>query len=137
MEAEMPAAMSGTGWSIAAGISASTGRPAGGVADPSALLDRKAGRVPSADRMVAESALLPAIAAGLPVLDLRSCARWRADWPPPRACCGARWPAPCGGRSRGSSAAAGSRRRRRRRPGWRRRCGPPRRRRSRRASGRT
>jgi hypothetical protein len=49
-----------------------TARPARGVADPSALLDRKAeGRVPSADRMVAESALLPALAAGLPVLDLR------------------------------------------------------------------
>ena len=56
---------------IAAGISASSGRPAGSVADPSALLDRKPGRVPSAERMVAESALLPAIAAGLPVLDLR------------------------------------------------------------------
>ncbi|KTS46417.1 hypothetical protein SB2_17710, partial [Methylobacterium radiotolerans] len=47
---------------IAAGISASSGRPAGSVADPSALLDRKPGRVPSAERMVAESALLPAIA---------------------------------------------------------------------------
>ncbi|WP_331294602.1 hypothetical protein [Methylobacterium radiotolerans] len=56
---------------IAAGISASAGRPAGSVADPAALLDRKPARLPSADRMVAESALLPAIAAGLPVLDLR------------------------------------------------------------------
>ncbi|WP_419539962.1 hypothetical protein [Methylobacterium oryzae] len=56
---------------IAAGISASAGRPVGSVADPAALLDRKPARVPSADRMVAESALLPAIAAGLPVLDLR------------------------------------------------------------------
>jgi hypothetical protein len=42
--------------------------PARGIADPTALLDRK---VPSPDRMVAESALLPAIASGLPVLDLR------------------------------------------------------------------
>ncbi len=36
---------------------------------PAALLGN--GRVPSPDRMVAESALLPAIAAGLPLLDLR------------------------------------------------------------------
>lgn len=40
-----------------------------GVDDPAALLSQS--RVPSPDRMVAESALLPAIAAGLPVLDLR------------------------------------------------------------------
>ncbi|MHB2208793.1 hypothetical protein [Methylobacterium sp. CM6257] len=60
---------------IAAGITPSLGsvrqgpKPtARGAADPAALLDRK---VPSPDRMVAESALLPAIAAGLPVLDLR------------------------------------------------------------------
>ncbi|CAA2159324.1 hypothetical protein MBRA_04536 [Methylobacterium brachiatum] len=39
-----------------------------GAADPAALLDRK---LPSPDRMVAESAQLPAIAAGLPLLDLR------------------------------------------------------------------
>jgi hypothetical protein len=63
---------------IAAGIGPSTeaarpaaGRPARGAADPAALLDRRDGRVPSPERMVAESALLPAIAAGLPVLDLR------------------------------------------------------------------
>lgn len=59
---------------IAAGIapSAEPARPARSVADPTALLERKtASRVPSAERMVAESALLPAIAAGLPVLDLR------------------------------------------------------------------
>ena len=59
---------------IVAGIAASRepARLSRGVADPAALLDRKADRrVPSADRMVAESALLPAIAAGLPVLDLR------------------------------------------------------------------
>ncbi|MCJ2052731.1 hypothetical protein [Methylobacterium sp. J-070] len=48
------------------------GRTARGVSDPAALLDRKADqRVPNADRMVAESALLPAIAGGLPLLDLR------------------------------------------------------------------
>jgi hypothetical protein len=60
---------------IAAGIGASA-QPARqaprqatrGAADPAALLDRK---VPSPERMVAESALLPAIATGLPVLDLR------------------------------------------------------------------
>ncbi|SDN07586.1 hypothetical protein SAMN05216360_105290 [Methylobacterium phyllostachyos] len=57
--------------SIASDITPSA-RPARTVADPAALLDRKTdGRVPSADRLVAESALLPAIAAGLPVLDLR------------------------------------------------------------------
>lgn len=64
---------------IAAGISASPeparssrGHPARGLADPAALLDRPAtGRIPSADRLVAESALLPAIALGLPLLDLR------------------------------------------------------------------
>jgi hypothetical protein len=64
---------------IAAGIAVSPeparrneGRAARTVADPAALLDRKAeGRVPSPDRLVAESALLPGIAAGLPVLDLR------------------------------------------------------------------
>jgi len=56
---------------IASDITAAP-RPARSVADPSALLDRKAdGRLPSADRMVAESALLPALASGLPVLDLR------------------------------------------------------------------
>ncbi|WP_267358232.1 MULTISPECIES: hypothetical protein [unclassified Methylobacterium] len=56
---------------IASDISPSA-RPTRSVADPSALLDRKAdGRVPNPDRMVAESALLPAIAAGLPLLDLR------------------------------------------------------------------
>lgn len=49
-----------------------TVRPTRSVADPSALLDRKTdGRVPGPDRLVAESALLPAIAAGLPILDLR------------------------------------------------------------------
>jgi hypothetical protein len=58
---------------IAAGIGAAPARPAArhqapGAADPAALLDRT---VPSPDRMLAESALLPAIAAGLPVLDLR------------------------------------------------------------------
>jgi len=65
---------------IAAGIAPSSseparrsaGRPSRGAADPAALLDRKAeSRVPSPDRMLAESALLPAIATGLPVLDLR------------------------------------------------------------------
>jgi hypothetical protein len=64
---------------IAAGIAVSPeparrneGRAARSVADPAALLDRTAeGRVPSPDRLVAESALLPAIATGLPVLDLR------------------------------------------------------------------
>ncbi|MER2197407.1 hypothetical protein [Methylobacterium brachiatum] len=57
---------------IAAGIAASaeSRRAAAprGAADPAALLDRK---LPSPDRMVAESAQLPAIAAGLPLLDLR------------------------------------------------------------------
>ncbi|MCJ2057769.1 hypothetical protein MKL09_14540 [Methylobacterium sp. J-048] len=54
---------------IAAGIAAEPGRATmARAADPAALLDRK---VPSPDRMVAESALLPAIAAGLPLLDLR------------------------------------------------------------------
>lgn len=57
---------------IAAGIApaAESRRPVAtrGAADPAALLDRK---LPSADRMVAESAQLPAIAAGLPLLDLR------------------------------------------------------------------
>jgi len=49
-----------------------TRRPARGVADPAALLDRRTDRrVPSPERMVAESALLPAIATGLPILDLR------------------------------------------------------------------
>ncbi|MDP4003398.1 hypothetical protein [Methylobacterium sp. NEAU K] len=43
-------------------------RAARGLADPMALLDRK---VPSPDRLVAESALLPSIAVGLPLLDLR------------------------------------------------------------------
>jgi len=56
---------------IAAGIAspAALARPslARGAADPAALLDR---RVPAPDRLVAESALLPAIAAGLPLLDL-------------------------------------------------------------------
>jgi hypothetical protein len=59
---------------LAAGIasSAEPARPARSGAAPTALLERKtASRVPSAERMVAESALLPAIAAGLPVLDLR------------------------------------------------------------------
>ncbi|MCJ2135722.1 hypothetical protein MKK69_16950 [Methylobacterium sp. J-026] len=59
---------------IAAGIAPSAGpaRPVRGAADPAALLDRAADRpVPSPDRMVAESALLPAIAAGMPILDLR------------------------------------------------------------------
>ncbi|GJD34245.1 hypothetical protein [Methylobacterium aerolatum] len=58
---------------IAAGLTPSTTQPAArplrGADDPAALLDRR--RVPSPDHMVAESALLPAIAAGLPVLDLR------------------------------------------------------------------
>ncbi|MCJ2124676.1 hypothetical protein [Methylobacterium sp. J-077] len=55
---------------IAAGIAAEPGRAGTvrGAVDPTALLDRK---VPSPDRMVAESAQLPAIAAGLPLLDLR------------------------------------------------------------------
>ncbi|MCJ2093414.1 hypothetical protein MKK67_13085 [Methylobacterium sp. J-072] len=55
---------------IAAGISAEPSRAGTtrGAADPTALLDRK---VPSPDRMVAESAQLPSIAAGLPLLDLR------------------------------------------------------------------
>lgn len=56
---------------IAAGIGTKAG-PAPrlrGAEDPSALL--AGARVPSPERMVAESALLPAIAAGLPVLDLR------------------------------------------------------------------
>ncbi|TXN54744.1 hypothetical protein [Methylobacterium sp. WL2] len=54
---------------IAAGIASPTVPAlARGAADPAALLDRK---VPSPDRMVAESALLPAIASGLPLLDLR------------------------------------------------------------------
>ncbi|SFM13202.1 hypothetical protein [Methylobacterium pseudosasicola] len=54
---------------IAAGISAEPGRAATArTTDPTALLDRK---LPSPDRMVAESAQLPAIAAGLPLLDLR------------------------------------------------------------------
>jgi len=43
--------------------------PLRGAEDPAALLAGR--RVPSPDRMVAESAMLPAIAAGLPVLDLR------------------------------------------------------------------
>ena len=56
---------------IASDISPSA-RATRSVTDPSALLDRKAdGRMPNVDRMVAESALLPAIAAGLPILDLR------------------------------------------------------------------
>jgi len=61
---------------IAAGIAPTEHAPARtspralrGIDNPSALLS--GGRVPSPDRMVAESALLPAIAAGLPVLDLR------------------------------------------------------------------
>ena len=54
---------------IAEGILPNTSRTTSRVADPAALLGN--GRVPSPDRMVAESALLPAIAAGLPVLDLR------------------------------------------------------------------
>lgn len=41
-----------------------------GAEDPAALLDRRRD-LATADRMVAESALLPAIAAGLPLLDLR------------------------------------------------------------------
>jgi hypothetical protein len=55
---------------IAEGIGPASTKPAlRRVSDPAALL---AGRtVPSQDRLVAESALLPAIAAGLPVLDLR------------------------------------------------------------------
>jgi hypothetical protein len=54
---------------IASGLSPASGKPLRGAADPAALL--AGGRVPTPDRMVAESALLPAIAAGLPVLDLR------------------------------------------------------------------
>ena len=72
-------AMLQPGPDIAAGIALSAGaprqsagRPPQGAADPAALLDRRAERgVPNADRMVAESALLPAIATGLPMLDLR------------------------------------------------------------------
>ena len=56
----------------AAPVGQTARRPARGVADPAALLDRTTDRrVPSPERMVAESALLPAIATGLPVLDLR------------------------------------------------------------------
>ncbi len=54
---------------IAAGLTGNTAKPLRGADDPAALLAGR--RVPSPDRMVAESALLPAIAAGLPVLDLR------------------------------------------------------------------
>ncbi|MGU3662563.1 hypothetical protein ACLBX9_00005, partial [Methylobacterium sp. A49B] len=69
--AKSPAAKSPAAKSPAA-ESPAAGRPARGAADPAALLDRKApSRVPSPDRMVVESALLPAIATGLPVLDLR------------------------------------------------------------------
>ncbi|MGH1574397.1 hypothetical protein ACRAWG_31785 [Methylobacterium sp. P31] len=46
--------------------------PARGSADPARLLDQTLDRkVPSPERMVAESAMLPAIATGLPLLDLR------------------------------------------------------------------
>ncbi|MGU3286681.1 hypothetical protein [Methylobacterium mesophilicum] len=64
-----PVATLQPGPDIAAGI-ASPAAPSlsRGAADPAAFLDRK---VPSPDRMVAESALLPAIASGLPFLDLR------------------------------------------------------------------
>ncbi|MDP4022373.1 hypothetical protein Q8W71_07050 [Methylobacterium sp. NEAU 140] len=60
---------------IAAGIEAparvaSAARaPLRGADDPTALLESK--RIPSPERMVIESAMLPAIAAGLPLLDLR------------------------------------------------------------------
>ncbi|MBE7244635.1 MAG: hypothetical protein INR63_06770, partial [Actinomycetospora chiangmaiensis] len=58
---------------IAAGLTPTAAKPSAkplrGADNPAALLDGR--RVPSPDRMVAESALLPAIAAGLPVLDLR------------------------------------------------------------------
>ncbi|GJE42196.1 hypothetical protein [Methylobacterium soli] len=53
--------------SIAADSPRRTGRPSG-AADPSALLSRPS---LAPDRLVAESAALPAIAAGLPLLDLR------------------------------------------------------------------
>ena len=63
---------------IAAGIEASKRasrtqapeRTLRGADDPTAFLDRRQD-LATADRMVAESALLPAIAAGLPLLDLR------------------------------------------------------------------
>jgi hypothetical protein len=52
---------------IAEGIG--TGRVASGREDPASLLERRG--VPSPERMVAESAMLPMIATGLPLLDLR------------------------------------------------------------------